>query len=415
MARTSNEPANEPDNPASVFQLAHSYFDRGYPARALETYRKREAMGGWLEEVFSSSYRVAVCYQRLNREEEMVAQLLQCFERFPHRAEPLHMLALHYQRQKQHRLAYHIARIGVDIPLPTGGLYVEPEVYSWRLADIVAVSLYWLGRWDEALMLNRSLLGKVPEAERPRILSNMDFCGVNPSLQPPPLPATLENGVLFLRSEHARHPLRCRPNSSDPCVFRQIFIEREYACLDDVPAAGLIVDCGAYVGYSAAYFLTRFPGCKLIAVEPDPANFELLCRNLVPYGASAQAIAAGVWSRPVRLALAESPYRDGREWSRHIRVCPPDEPGGFPAVDIGGLLARSGHDRISILKIDIEGAEAQVFSENHESWIDRVDNLVIELHDDSPFGNAPSIFQAAIAGRGFTVSQFGELTVCKRR
>ncbi|CAN5382113.1 hypothetical protein BH10PLA2_BH10PLA2_26230 [soil metagenome] len=65
--------------------------------------------------------------------------------------------------------------------------------------------------------------------------------------------------------------------------------------------------------------------------------------------------------------------------------------------------------------MDIEGAEAQVFSENYESWIDYVDNIVIELHDDTAFGNASSIFTKAIAGRSFTVSRCGELTVCKRR
>jgi FkbM family methyltransferase len=224
----------------------------------------------------------------------------------------------------------------------------------------------------------------------------------------------LDDSLIVLRSQHARHPLRCRPDSSDPLVYRQIFIGREYACLDDVTEAGLVIDCGANVGYSAAYFLTRFPGCDLIAVEPDASNFQLLCRNLAPYGERAHAIHSAVWSHPARLTISETPYRGGWAWTRQVRECKPGEAGGFLAVDLGGLLSRSGHQRISILKMDVEGAEAVIFSANVEPWIDRVDNLVIELHDDSIFGVASAVFASAIAGRGFAVSRHKELTVCKR-
>ena len=217
-----------------------------------------------------------------------------------------------------------------------------------------------------------------------------------------------------LRSRDAKFPLWFRPHSSDWAVFGQIFLEREYACLNDLPNVGLVLDCGANVGYSSAYFLSRFPTCRVMAVEPDPENFAILERNLVNYGDRAKAIRAGVWSHPTRLTLSETPYRDGREWARQVRECRADEPGGLPAVDIGTLLAESGEDRISLLKVDIEGAEAVVFADPSAAWLDKVDTLVIELHDDSSFGECTPIFEKAIAGRGFTLSRSGELTVCKR-
>src|SRR4051812_39387542 len=96
-----------------------------------------------------------------------------------------------------------------------------------------------------------------------------------------PMQATKER--ILLKSEHVRHPLRCRKGSSDRDVFRQIFVEREYACLDDLSDVDLVLDCGANVGYSSAYFLDRFPTCHVIAVEPDPENYALLEENLAPY------------------------------------------------------------------------------------------------------------------------------------
>jgi hypothetical protein len=66
------------------------------------------------------------------------------------------------------------------------------------------------------------------------------------------------------------------------------------------------------------------------------------------------------------------------------------------------------------LKMDIEGAEAVVFGALDISWLDRVDNIAIELHHDTAFGNASGIFSSAIAKRGFATSRCGELTICRR-
>jgi FkbM family methyltransferase len=216
-----------------------------------------------------------------------------------------------------------------------------------------------------------------------------------------------------LSTAHARYPLRCRPRTSDADVFRQMFVVRELSCLDDLEGAGLILDCGANVGYASAYLLSRFPGSEVIAVEPDLDNFRLLDLNLSPYASSATILRSAVWSHATRLTFTESPYRDGREWARQVRECRPGEE-GFQAVDIGSLLAGSGHDRIFILKVDIEGAEGVVFAANYEAWIERVDNIVVELHDDSYFGDCTSIFSRAVAGRGFAVTRHQLLTLCRR-
>jgi FkbM family methyltransferase len=208
------------------------------------------------------------------------------------------------------------------------------------------------------------------------------------------------------------HPVWAREVSSDLAVFTQIFEEGEYACIDGLTDVGLIVDCGANVGYYSAYCLSRFADCEVLAIEPDAGNFAMLERNLSPYGNRARLVHGGVWSHSVRLAISEGAYRDGREWTKQVRECRPDDKADFQGMDIATLLEKSGHHRISILKIDVEGAEAVIFSANYQSWIDKVDAIVIELHDDSHFGNASRIFDSAIQGRGFHVSRCGQITVC---
>jgi FkbM family methyltransferase len=213
-----------------------------------------------------------------------------------------------------------------------------------------------------------------------------------------------------LYSRHANFPLWCRGGTSDLEVFRQIFLDREYSCLDEAEGVDLVIDCGANVGYSSAYFLSRFPGCRVIAVEPDAGNFAACQRNLAPYGDRVRLVRSGIWSHSTGLKISEIPYRDGREWAVQVRPTQADETPDLQAVDIGTLLAESGSRRISILKIDIEAAERFVFAENYRHWLEAADNLVIELHDEQ----CSDIFFRAIRGLPLRVWQCGELTVCRR-
>jgi FkbM family methyltransferase len=217
-----------------------------------------------------------------------------------------------------------------------------------------------------------------------------------------------------LMSKNSQFSLMCRPNTSDRDVFKQIFIEREYSCLDDLSNVDLVIDCGANVGYSSAYFLTRFPKCKVICVEPDLSNFEILEKNLAPYKERVNLICSGIWSHTADLKILEEPYKDGREWAVQVRECKSGEIPEMQAVDIGTLLRESGQNKISILKMDIEGAEAVVFANNYESWLSRVDNMVMEIHDDSSFGKASDIVLNAVSSvQSFNISRSGELTVFK--
>jgi len=59
-------------------------------------------------------------------------------------------------------------------------------------------------------------------------------------------------------------------------VFDQIFICQEYLCLRNLKEPSLVLDLGANVGFSAAYFLSAFPKARVVAVEPDERNRALL-------------------------------------------------------------------------------------------------------------------------------------------
>ena len=266
--------------------------------------------------------------------------------------------------------------------------------------------------------------GLVAPAYRPRgTLGRLALAasrlGVLPTLQYDAQRLRLALGIapsiVQLRARRARHPLLARPSSTDLKVFAQTFVSEPYACLDDVADVELIVDCGANVGFASAFLLSRFPKASLVALEPDPENFALLQRNLAPYGARATALQAGVWSHNTRLRIVDEPYRDGGAWARQVREVSAHETSDMEALDIPEILRRAGHDRISILKMDIEGSECVVFgATNVDAWLSRVDCLAVELHDDTHFGRCTDIFSRAIADMGFSLSRSRELTIARR-
>jgi FkbM family methyltransferase len=226
-----------------------------------------------------------------------------------------------------------------------------------------------------------------------------------------------KDGDLYtLRSKNARYPLLARALTSDIHVFNQIFIEEEYSCLNDLEKVDSVIDCGANVGYSSSYFLTRFPSCNLVAVEPDEGNFRIAKLNLQSFGSRVSLMRAGIWSHRGSLKISETVYRDGREWSVQVEECDPLHANALPAIDIASIADDFGINRISVLKMDIEGAEAVVFGENSDCWLKKVDNIVIELHDDSCFGSATGIVTDKILRTNrFTRSTSGELTVFRSK
>jgi FkbM family methyltransferase len=212
-----------------------------------------------------------------------------------------------------------------------------------------------------------------------------------------------------LRSRRAKFPLWCRPRSSDLFVFEQVFIDLEYSCVDGVVDPKLIIDCGANVGYASAYFLSKFPDARVIAIEPDPDNVKWLRRNLEPYGNRATVLDSAIWSHPVGL-IVEANHGDGLEWARQVRESLPGETPHLIATDLATILDKSGADSISILKMDVEGSESVIFSSHYEGWLDRVENIAIELHGDK----CASVFHEAIGDHSFRITRSGELTFCAR-
>jgi len=196
--------------------------------------------------------------------------------------------------------------------------------------------------------------------------------------------------------------------SSDPDVFRQIFIEEQYKALSRIRPV-FIMDLGANVGLSSAWLLARFSQATILAVEPDPGNYSLCCKNLESFGRRARVVHGAAWSKRAQLALVRGAYRDGREWTSQVtEVKSPESVLQVEGWDIGSLLELSKAESVDILKVDIEGSELDLFASGSETWLPYIHNICIELHG----ADCERAFFSALKDYDYNLSQSGELTIC---
>jgi FkbM family methyltransferase len=194
-------------------------------------------------------------------------------------------------------------------------------------------------------------------------------------------------------------------------VFDQIFLFEEYLCLRNLKDPSFVLDLGANVGFSSAYFLSAFPKARIVAVEPDERNLAICKINLSPYGDRALLVHGAVWSRPTTLRLLEDAVGGDREWATQVGESVEDErtPKMVQAWDVGSLIDMDGGGTVDLLKVDIERSELAVFGESSASWLHRVRNICIELHGK----DCEEVFFAALKGFEYELEYSGELTICR--
>lgn len=201
------------------------------------------------------------------------------------------------------------------------------------------------------------------------------------------------------------HGVRLRLHTSDTMVFHCVFVAEEYRFGLPSSSPRVIVDAGANIGLSAIFYAQRFPQARIIAVEAQQSNYELMCANVRRYP-NIFPLHGALWGTDGSIALGTEMLRGA---SGHWGYTVNPVPGPIRAYTIPSLMQAFQLEHIDLLKIDIEGAEQEVFETC--DWQDRVASVVIELHERFKPGCAAPVERAL---RGFHRTTAGDLTWYRR-
>lgn len=127
------------------------------------------------------------------------------------------------------------------------------------------------------------------------------------------------------------------------------------------------------------YFANKYPRARIIAIEPERDNFELLLRNVSPYP-QVTCIQAALWNEEGEISVVDPGLGSWGFMTEAVGQTSTEHRHSVRAVTIESLRRDLSLETIDILKVDIEGAEREVFS-SAAGWITDVNAVIAELHE----------------------------------
>ena len=173
-------------------------------------------------------------------------------------------------------------------------------------------------------------------------------------------------------------PIYLRLKTSDLNAYYKVLITEDYNfSLPTEPK--VIVDAGANLGFAAIYFARKYPSARILAIEPERSNFELLQKNVRAFK-NIVPIRGALWNTDGTMDLVDPgmghwAFQIGDASTPAVKKVET-----VPTFTVSTLMRNHGIDFIDLFKIDIEGAEKELFESAH-GWIDNVCTIMIELHD----------------------------------
>jgi len=206
-----------------------------------------------------------------------------------------------------------------------------------------------------------------------------------------------------------KHPVCLRLRSTDIELCQEVLVKAQYESrLPKYPQ--LIVDAGANIGLATIFFANRYPEAKIIAVEPDSSNYEMLKKNIAPYS-NIVAVRAALWNENKEVNLIDAGAGQ-TAYQTHDRSAAKPPLQVVPGITLDKLMNDFDVRFIDLLKVDIEGSEKEVF-ERSSPWISSVGVIAIEIHDWIRTGCSEAVRRAT---RDFDHEwQQGEITYLARK
>ena len=196
-------------------------------------------------------------------------------------------------------------------------------------------------------------------------------------------------------------------------VFEQIYINGEYDPLIDllntnnIPVIN-IIDAGSNVGLASMKFLEAFPNCNIICIEPDSGNFSTLQSNLKVFNHRVKFLQKALWFKEAELYI-DNKFRDQADWSKTVSGNANTDLKKVQGISMKDLINLYNLETIDVLKIDIEGSEAEIFKEENDLFfLNFVKVIALEIHDE--FHCREAIYDI-LRARNFTIFNSGESTI----
>jgi len=204
--------------------------------------------------------------------------------------------------------------------------------------------------------------------------------------------------IKFARSELKLWPR----DEADISVMREIFKLREYRAAESIikTAREPILDAGAHAGFFSLYCRAFNPQVLIIALEPEANNLKLLGKHLKENKIGDVRVVAGALAGETgerELAISSDSHN-------HYLSAGSGDGVSVKAFSLSDLCRAQKVKQLSLLKMDIEGAEFEVFANLKSDDYRLFKSVILEYHNNRP--NNYKEIETKLRENGFGVQVF---------
>ncbi len=189
---------------------------------------------------------------------------------------------------------------------------------------------------------------------------------------------------------------------ADDSVLAEIFLLREYALIEPElkRAKTVVLDIGAHKGFFALYVRALNAEVPVLCYEPEEANYAALKKHLEVNKVQ------GVTSKNAAVAKEEGTLllNVSEDSHNHSIVVAPGTTvqKKVSATTLEKIVSK--FEKVDVLKMDIEGAEFQIFENTSSAVFKKIGVIFMEYHEYGPEMRAENL-QKIFEKEGFVVQK----------
>ncbi len=165
---------------------------------------------------------------------------------------------------------------------------------------------------------------------------------------------------------------------NNPGVFQEVWLMDLYEKYYAIKSGDTVIDIGASIGAFSVLAASR--GASVYAYEPTPRSFELLKQNVALYS-NVKIFNLAVSGKRGSVTLEEAP--GGDEGNTMLNSASTRPHFSASAITLADVFKENGIRRCDLLKIDCEGAEAEILEQTPQEIFERVENIAMEYHKNA--------------------------------
>ena len=169
-----------PNNDRYTFYLANSYKDSHQYEDAINTYKKRIELKGWIQEVWYSYYCIGLCYKAMNEMEKAIFYWLEGYNCLPERIENLYEIIHYYRNNTNYVLVdvfYNMAIKSRNSINEENQLFFKKDIYDYKIDYEFSITGFYSNQQniDMIKVFMRVLKYPLENNIRNNVLSNYKF------------------------------------------------------------------------------------------------------------------------------------------------------------------------------------------------------------------------------------------------